>query len=259
MIKLGFVHTGKTLLTAAWVALALFCNASLAEPKEEPDGLAVVIADPFVNVHTGAGRGYPIFHILEKGETVWLQKQRTDWFKVVMKNGKTGWVKRSTLNATLNGEGPLIAFDYSGDKSFPNRRWELGMMGGDFGGASALTNYVGYHLTPNLAAELKYTQAFGSYSNSKLLSLNAVHQIFPNWRLSPFFTLGSGVILIEPDSDLVQSQDREDTVMTVGGGFMFYVSRRFMLRAEYSDHKVLTNRENNEEVSEWKAGFSVYF
>lgn len=249
-------------IIALFVALCTWLAtvpALAQDADDEREGVAVVIADPYVDVHTGPGRGYPIFHALEKGETVWLFKQRTDWFKVQTEDGLIGWVKRSTLNATLGQDGPLIAFDRSGWDNFTQRRWELGVMGGDFGGARGLTNYLGYHLTPNLAAELKYTQAFGSFSNTKLLSVNAVHQVFPEWQISPFFTLGTGVMRIEPSADLVQTQDREDTVMTVGGGFIFYFSRRFLLRLEYNDHKVLTNRENNEEVSEWKAGFSVYF
>jgi len=50
-----------------------------------------------------------------------------------------------------------------------------------------------------------------------------------------------------------------DSVLTVGGGFFIYASRNFLLRAEYNSHTVLTSREQNDEVHEWKAGFSVFF
>lgn len=223
------------------------------------DGVDVTVIDPFAEMRTGPGRGYPVFHVVEKGESVRLFKRRTDWYKVETTSGKTGWVNRASLNATLGPDGDVIDFAVPGWQDFVNRRWEFGFLGGDFEGARSLTTYLGYHLTHNIAGELKYTQAFGSFSDSKLASINVVHQPFPEWRLSPFFTLGTGILEISPSSDLVLVEDREDSVMTVGGGFLFYLSRSFLLRMEYNNHTVLTTRENNEEVEEWKAGFSVFF
>lgn len=132
-------------------------------------------------------------------------------------------------------------------------------MGGDFSGAESLSYMLSYHLTPNISTELKYTEAFGEFSNSKLYNLNAVHQIWPEWRVSPFFSLGAGILQTYPNSGLVETEDREDSVMTVGGGIFIYVSRNFLLRTEYNSHTVLTSREQNDEVHEWKAGFSVFF
>ncbi len=30
----------------------------------------VSVADPYLEMHTGPGRGYPIFHVVDRGETV---------------------------------------------------------------------------------------------------------------------------------------------------------------------------------------------
>ena len=53
------------------------------------------------------------------------------------------------------------------------------------------------------------------------------------------------------------SHDAE--VALVGGGFRAYVTRRFVLRAEYKSYVVLTSRDENEEVEEWKVGFGFFF
>lgn len=220
----------------------------------------VTITDAYVEMHTGPSRGFPITHVAEKGETITLLKKRTDWYKARTRKGITGWIYRDELHATLGGpEGPALTFSRPGREEYYYRKGELGVLGGSFEGARALTTYAGYHFTPNVSTELKITQAFGSFSNSKMASLNVVHQAFPNWYASPFFTLGAGMIHISPSSDLVQVEDREDPVLTVGAGVFVYLSRSFLLRVEYNDHKVLTTRENNEEVEEWKAGFSVFF
>lgn len=219
----------------------------------------VTILDAYVDMHTGPGRGHPIAHVAEKGETITLLKKRTDWYKAKTAKGIVGWIKRDDLHATLGPDGPELVFSRPGREEYYNRKWELGVLGGTFEGARGLTTYAGYHLTPNIATEFKLTQAFGSFSNSKMAAVNVVHQAFPGWYVSPFFTLGTGVIDISPSSDLVQVEDRQDPILTVGAGVFVYVSRSFLLRIEYNEHKVLTTRENNEEVEEWKAGFSVFF
>lgn len=241
------------------LALCFCAHAASAFDFFKDPGVDITILDPYVEMHTGPGRGYPISHVAEKGETITLFKKRTDWYKARTSKGITGWIKRDELHATLAPDGPELIFALPGREEYYNRKWELGVLGGRFEGAQGLTTYAGYHLTPNIATELKITQAFGAFSNSKMASINVVHQAFPDWYASPFFTLGAGMIQISPSSDLVQVEDREDPVLTVGAGFCFYVSRSFLLRLEYNDHKILTTRENNEEVEEWKAGFSVFF
>lgn len=243
------------------ICLSILCFILLSplSALARNEGVDVIVTDPFANIHSGAGRGYPIFHIVERGQTIRLLKRRTNWYLVQTSDGKTGWIKRDQLRTTLSTDGSGIDFADTDRADYLARRWEFGFMAGDFSGAQALTNYVSYHFTPNISSELKYTQAFGEFSNSKLISLNLVHQPFPNWSVSPFFTLGSGRIDISPNSDIVQVEDRDEPVLTVGGGFLFYLSRRFILRLEYNDHTTLTTRENNEEVDEWKTGFSIFF
>ena len=38
----------------------------------------------------------------------------------------------------------------------------------------------------------------------------------------------------------------------------FISSKRFIFRVEYKHHTVLTSRDDNEEIDEWIAGFSVF-
>ncbi len=223
------------------------------------DGVHLVVIDPFVEMHTGPGRGYPVFHVIEKGENLHLFKRKNDWFKTRTEDGVVGWVKRSELIKTLGPDGSEVDFSAPDWQDYVDRRWEFGVLGGNFDEADAFTTYLAFHLTQHISAEMKYTQTFSSVGNNKLLSFNAVHKPFPNWKVSPFFLLGTGRVDISPNSTLVQSEDRENPVLTVGGGAVIYVSRRFLLRLEFNNHTFLTKREENEEVDEWKAGFSVFF
>lgn len=245
------------LVTRLWIML---CISFLSAPGFAKDkGVDVVVTDAYAEMHTGPGHSHPIFHVVEKGETLHITKRYTDWYKARTLKGKVGWVHRDELRDTLGLQGEEIVFNEADREAYRDRTWELGVGGGSFSGSRSLSTYLGLHMTRNLSTELRYTQAFGSFSNSKLLALNILHEPFPDWKVSPFFTLGSGVIRINPSSDIVQTEERDNSVLTVGGGFLFYVSRSFLFRVEYNDHTLLTERESNEEVDEWKAGFSVFF
>ncbi len=252
----------RTLIT--WiVALSLWAYAHIAVAGIWDffidEGVHLVVSDPYVEMRTGPGRGFPIFHVIEKGEKLHLFKKRTDWFKTETANGVVGWVKRDHLTKTLGLGGEEVTFTSPGQQDFIDRRLEFGFLGGDFDGAESLTTYVAYHLTSNISAELKYTQTFSPIANNKLRAFNMVHTPFPSWRISPFVTVGRGKIDISPSSSLVQSEERQNSLYTVGGGAFIYISRRFLGRIEYNKHTLLTQRAANDEIEEWKAGFSVFF
>ena len=83
--------------------------------------------------------------------------------------------------------------------------------------------------------------------------------MFPEWRVTPFFALGTGQIHTVPKATLVATTDRTDPVAHVGFGVRTYMTRRLIFRAEYKTYVVFTTRNDNEEIREWKAGLSFFF
>ena len=228
--------------------------------------LEVVVSDPFINMRTGPGRGYPIFHVVEKGDTLTVLKRRTDWYKAKSREGFVGWVSRDALNGYITTDGRMLDFAQPGWDEYVNRRRELGILLSDFEGLEAISIYAGYHLTQNISTEARFTKAFGDFTSNELIALNILHQPFVNWRVSPFITLGTGVlrirqdqVLVQPGSETFVTTRNEENVLTAGGGVFIYLSRRFLLRLEYNNHTILTNQTENDEVEEWKAGFSAFF
>ena len=245
-----------------WVLLVLTLgqfaiagNAASAEREHRE----VTIADPFIELHTGPGRGYPIFFVAERGEQIALLMRRTEWFKVRVARGQEGWVHFEQLATTLDSDGEQFDLPALGFDDYTARRWEVGTLYGDFGGANVIGMYGSRTVTPNLSGEIWVSQALGRFSDSTMVTLNIVHLMYPDWRASPYFTLGGGVIKTEPKATLVATTDRTDNVALVGAGVRMYLTRRFVFRAEYKTHVVFTSRDDNEEVQEWKAGFSFFF
>ena len=256
------VNITKTLCRAA-LCLLLMAAAPAGHAwspfeKYQPQ---VVVSDPYLELHTGPGRGYPVFYVAGQGDRITLLKRRTDWFKIAVTSPreKQGWVHRDALRHTLDLDGGEIDFGALGMEDFSQRRWEVGFTGGDFNGASSLAGYVGFAVTPNISLQLEATQILGDYSDGVMASANILMFPFPKWRLSPYFTIGTGIIRTEPHTTVVVAEDREDEIANAGVGANLYLSDRFMLRMEYKRHTVLTSRDDNEEVDQWKAGFSVFF
>ena len=242
------------ILAAVALQLTLTGKVQAAEEYRE-----VVVADPYLEMHTGPGRGYPIFHVVDRGEAVSIVKQRTDWVLVRDHGGDEGWVPQAQLELTLKPDGSEVDFPRATLEDFTNSKWEIGVLAGDFGGANIVSVYGAYALNPYVSVEAWGSQILGNFSNGWTGSVNVVHEAFPDWRVSPFFTLGAGMIHTEPKSTIVQGEDRTDQIGHVGAGFRIYITRRFLARAEFKSYVVFTSRDDNEEVEEWKVGFAYFF
>lgn len=229
------------------------------KPKKEKQYAHVTIADPYIELHTGPGRGYPIFHVAERGTSIDVLKRRTDWFKVRTEDRREGWVNRSQMLATLQPTGEKTTFKDGSREEFTEHRWEGGVMAGDFAGARIISTYGAYSFNESLSVELGVSHVPGRLSNSYLATAALTHVFAPEWRLSPFFTLGTGIIQVQPKATLVQPVDRTDQLAFLGLGVRAYLTRRFMLRLEYKSNVVFTSRNDNEEIDQWQGGFSFFF
>ncbi len=242
------------LLGTVLAALAI----SGAKADDDP-GVQVVVAEAYLEMHTGPGKGYPVDYVIERDDSVEILKRRTNWFKVRAANGREGWVREADMELTLDIYGEPVRFSTVSRTEFLASRWEIGALTGDFGGANIISAYGGYSLTPNLSLELGASQILGNFSNGYMGSANIVHQTWPEWRVSPFFTLGTGVIRTEPKTTLVQALDRTDQFAQVGAGVRAWLSRRLIFRAEYKSYVIFTSQDENEEIEEWKIGFGFFF
>lgn len=249
----GFLLAWILLLPAS-ASAGMFSRLFGDEPPME-----VRITDPYIELHTGAGRGYPVFHVVDQGEWIEILKRKTDWFKVRTRKGKQGWVAREQLERTLTPSGENTEIRDATIEEFSFHRLEIGAMGGDFEGADVMTFYGGYSFTPNLSAELSVSKLFSPFSDAEMVNAGLLIHPFPEWRISPFFTVGTGVIRTNPKTTLVQERDRIDQLGHVGVGVRVYLTRQFIFRAQYKNYLIFQSTDDNQEINEWQAGLSVFF
>jgi len=218
-----------------------------------------VVADPFLDMHTGPGVGYPVFHVVGRGESIEIIKRRTDWFLVRTARGEEGWVGREQMLATLDTAGDPVSIRDPSREDYAARHWEGGAFIGRFDTGSEIALFMGYGLTDHLTAELTLANVFGSASNNFAATIGMNHTFAPEWWVSPYFGLGTGVIKINPKSTIISTEDRTDQLGYYSLGARGYVGRRFLLRAEYRGNVIFTSRNDNEELHEWKLGFAFFF
>jgi opacity protein-like surface antigen len=234
-------------------------EAAAKAAAEQEKLLQVFVSEPYLELATGPGRGYPVFHVIERDASVDVLFRRTDWFRVRDEQGVEGWARARDMRRTKLADGTPFVFNLGDRAGFTSHDWEIGIGGGDYGGANLINAYGAYSLTDNMKVELTLSQFLGNASNGYKAEAGLSHVIFPEWRLSPFLELGTGVVNVQPRATIVLPDDRTDQTAYVGAGLRFYLTRRFFVRADYRWHTIFTSRDDNEELEEWKVLIACFF
>ncbi len=244
-----------------YIILVLIIVFSAHVGSVKADELVVKVVEPYADMHTGPAREFPIFNSIARGETITVIKSHTAWYKVRTADGIEGWVAQSALAATLDLNEQTLQLAESSFDGYQNRRWEFGVFAGKLNDVAALSVTAAWAFTDNIAAELSATQALGNFSDNRIWLVRVQHYTFPEWRVSPYFSIGAGQINTEPSATLVESGDesRVSDLLEVGVGVRYYLTQNFVARAEYKRLTALTARDELEELNQWTLGLSVFF
>jgi len=225
----------------------------------EKESQRLKVVDPYIEMHTGPGRGYPIFHVIKRHAWIEIDKRRTDWFKVRTDRDLTGWVSREQMERTLTVAGVPQSFRDVIYDDYLYRRIEFGISAGQFDSDPIVSARLAYKFTENFALEFQASKVAGRLSSSDIYAVNLVSTPFPNFRVSPHFTIGYGRFENEPRGSLIDDTSTDDDLANVGAGARYYLTRRFFLRADYRRYIVLSEDDRNDEFDEFSAGISFFF
>jgi hypothetical protein len=247
------------MLRTLTTALCLLLGTLAVAPADARAPIQVVVKDPYVDLRTGPGRGFPIAISVERGVTIELVRQRTDWIEVRTARGQRGWVHRSQLENTLTPEGHAVQLAGPKPDARTGHKWEAGVAIGEFGGANVVSVNGAYALTDTLLVRADASQLLGNSSNGWLGTVGIAHVFMPQWPVAPVIGIGAGVLNVTPKATLVNTKDRTDTTAYGSLGLRGYLTDRFLLQAEYRSFVVFTSRDDNEENDEWTVGFTYFF
>ena len=147
------------------LSLSPLCSAAQREL------LQLFVTDPYLELHTGPGRGYPVSQVVARGDSVDVLYRRTEWFKVRTERGIEGWASEDSLQRTRLADGSAFKIDRGNRDGYRTHNWEFGMLVGDYAGASEFGGLAAYSLTDNLKAELYGAQFLGNIYNGYIAGL----------------------------------------------------------------------------------------
>ena len=214
---------------------------------------------PFLEMHTGPGRGYPVFFVVERRQWITVELRRTDWYRVRADGGQVGWVPRQQLVATLTETGAgktlrdLVLDDYLG------RKLEFGAAWGRFKSEPMLKLWTHYKLADAVGAELKLGQVQGVFSGTDFWAVSLTSEPWSDRRLSPFFSVGLGKFKNIPNASLVSAAPTDAKLANATLGLRWYVAERFVVRLDGSVYTAFVADSRSIEYRAVTAGIAFFF
>ncbi|WP_160171438.1 SH3 domain-containing protein [Marinobacter nitratireducens] len=237
------------------VLVALVGNGTAHAEDAVP---ALEVSDPFIELHTAPGRGYPIFHVIEKGEQVELLKRKTNWYKVRAASGETGWTKASQLGRTLQPTGLPADLPEVSHGQYLESSWRVGFTAGQLEQSPSFSLTAGYRPLTWLGAEIEAGKIYNQSVTSDYYGANLILEPLHQWSLTPYALIGYSQFSFDARQKVLLSDLGDADGVTLGGGLGYYIGRNFLIRAEYRVYSVSSNSDSTG-LSEWKIGLNTFF
>ena len=260
-----------TTMTLSRFAAAFFWLAALVLPAHaqqaaKPDASSdtviserLTVADPFLEMRTGPGRGYPVFFVVARGQAVAIELRHTDWYKVRAEGGQLGWVHRRQLETTLTAAGGSKTFRDIALDDYLARRVQMGAAIGRFKSEPMLKLYASYKLSDTLSIEGNFGQVQGVFSGTNFWHASLHSEPWSDRRLSPFFGVGLGQFKNFPNQSLVAATNTDAKLAHAIVGARYYLSERFVLRADWALYTAFVSDQRSTEYRAVTAGVSFFF
>lgn len=237
-------------------ACALLLGAAMAPAAAQEK---VQVTDPYIELHTGPGRGYPVTFVAERNEWIEILLRHTDWFKVRAANGQEGWVSRAQLATTLTEAGTTKAFRDVLLDDYLRRRLELGAAWGMFDGEPMLKIWSAYRFADALSVELAAGQVQGTFAGTELWNVNVNVEPWSDRRLSPFFGIGLGRFTNIPNASLVNAVSTSANLANAVIGLRWYIAERFVAKVDYTIYTAYTSDNSSTEYRAATLGIAFFF
>jgi hypothetical protein len=234
-------------------------SAPPPRPARSPKAERVLVADAYIELRTGPGRGYPIYYVAPRNEWIEIELRHTDWFRVRTDDGKVGWVVRQQLETTLTAAGGKKTFRDVLLDDYLSRRVQLGAAWGHFQSEPMLKVWTSYRFSDTLSLEATYGQVQGVFSGTDLWHVNVMVEPWSDYRLSPFFSVGLGKFKNFPNLSLIGAQVTDAKLGTASVGVRYHFTERFVLSADYSLYTALLSDQKSTEYKAWTLGIAFFF
>ncbi len=227
---------------------------------EESTAERLQVTDPYIELRTGPGRGFPVFFVAPRQQWIAVELRRTDWYRVRTEDGKVGWVHRQQLETTLTEAGSAKTFrDIVVVDDYLKQRVQFGAAWGQFDSEPMLKIYASAKLSDTLTFEATTAQVQGTFSGTDFWHLNLMAEPWSDQRASPFFAAGMGRFRNIPNASLVSALTTDAKLSNATFGLRYYLTDRFILRGDYSIYTAFVGDTRSIEYRAVTFGISFFF
>ena len=217
------------------------------------------VIDTYLELHTGPGRGYPIFHVIEQGQAVTVLRRRSNWFYVSDRRNTQGWVKQESLARTLAPTGMPAALPDIQHGDFLAQQGRIGFSVGQLGTSYTANVTAGYRLLSYAGIEVEYGQIFEKLDDGSSIGATVIIEPIKSWSFTPFISKGiAWQDWKKKKKSSVGSNSYSSNSEFTGAGINYYIGFNFVVRGEFRQ-VAITDNNGTTSNSEWRLGFSSFF
>ncbi len=253
---------------AAFVAPVV---AAAGSDFDEAEAFARVIVDT-ADLRTGPGVSYRIIYEAHRGETFAVDGRPGAgfWLRIVLPDGRSAYALGDEVQSFA------VSADEEGAPSRPGFLAPPPLRG-SHGGLALLGGLLSLPLENGTVEHLGYVEARPSWVISENISLEgflgdglssdgaqltyggglAIY-LAPRWPVCPFVGLFAGGLSVFPNPDSFVLRREDDYVARAGGGLLFALRNRILVRVEVTDMSVFT-AESYKNAQTYSGGLGVYF
>ncbi len=245
--------------------------ASIAPDEVEPEAFARVVVDA-AELRTGPGVSYRVLYDAHRGETFALDGRPGAgfWLRVLLPDGRDR-VRARRRGAAVRGE--------PGEEGAPSRPGLFAPppLEGSRGGLALLGGVLSIPVAGGGVQRFGYIEARPSLVLHKTVSLEgfigdgltsdgaqllygggvAIY-LAPSWPVCPFVGLFAGGLSVLPASDSFVLKREDLYVARAGGGFLFALRNRILVRIEATNLSVFS-ADSYKNAQTYAGGLGVYF
>ena len=244
---------------ALCLAFALFTPAHAADEPPAPKTEQLQVTEPFLEMHTGPGRGYPVFFVVERSQWVTIELRHTDWYRVRAEGGQVGWVQRQQLESTITTAGGTKNFRDLLVDDYLRRKLEFSGSWGRFKGEPMLKLGLQYRLADTIGTEFTVGQVQGLFSGTDFWHLSLTSEPWSDRRWSPFFAVGVGKFRNIPNNTLVDAIPTNAKLAHATVGLRYYLTDRFIARLDWTLYTAYVADTRSTEYRAITAGLGFFF
>lgn len=245
--------------------LAALAQDAPAEGEELAAGVYARVIVDRTDLRSGPGASYQRVRVAERGDTFRVVQRASTgyWFRVELPEGTFAWIHGDTVyNHQVSREqagGGRFAPDVFAPPPLVSAKGELAVQFGILGffnGFMAIRPAI--NVAPELELELNLGGSVGDGGRLLLASGGPLINLFPGSPVVPFFTVGGGMALSDPNADTFLLESGMVGVLYGGGGLRFCFRYRITLRIEarayafFDENRIVA-------LEEITGGFTVFF